>query len=104
MEGLASLLVGRRRALLLLAALLLVSPLFGVIGAELVGYHEPLDLAAEALNLTERPVARWSPFADYTVPGLPDALGYIVAGALGVAVILAIGALAARAGGRGGRR
>ena len=60
-----------RRALITIIVLVLISPLFGVIGAELVGYHEPLDVAAEALGLEEKELY-WSPFPDYTVPGLPE--------------------------------
>jgi len=78
----------------------LVSPLFGVIGAELVGYHEPLDVAAEMLHLHEAKLPNWTPFADYTVPGLPDTIGYIISAFIGVGVILVIGWLLARAGGR----
>jgi len=89
--------LSRHRGVLLAAAvLLLVSPVFGVVLAEKVGYHEPLDVAAEKLGLEEHQVAEWTPFSDYTVPGLPDTIGYIVAGATGVAVILAIGLTAAR--------
>lgn len=82
-----------KRALLLVIALVIISPLFGVVGAELVGYHEPLDVAAEMLHLEEWSLPEWTPFTDYTVPGLPDTIGYIVAGFIGVGVILGIGAL-----------
>jgi cobalt/nickel transport protein len=90
-----------RRALVAIAVLVCISPLFGVIGAELTGYHEPLDIAAEAVGLREAVVARWSPFTDYTVPGLPDVIGYAVAGAIGVALILALGAALAKVPRRG---
>lgn len=81
-----------RRQVLLLAVLLLVSPVLGVYLAELVGYHEPLDIAAELLGLEERGGDFYqTPFRDYTVPGLPAALGYIAAGAIGVTLILAVG-------------
>lgn len=77
-----------RKSYLAVLVLVLVSPLFGVIGAELVGYKEPLDLAAELIGLEgSEPV--WSGlFPDYTVPGLPDELGYIVAGLVGVGLLL----------------
>lgn len=84
-----------RKALLAIAVLLVVSPLFGVIGAELVGYHEPLDVAAERLGLEE--TGLWSGLLpDYTVPGLPEdwaglSVGYIISGLVGVVIILAIG-------------
>ena len=89
------LLTRRKKALLAIAVLLVVSPLFGVVGAELVGYHEPLDVAAERLGLEE--AGLWSGILpDYTVPGLPEdwaglSVGYIISGLVGVAIILAIG-------------
>jgi len=84
-----------KRALMLIAVLLIVSPLFGVIGADIVGYHEPLDVAAEVLGLNE--TGLWSGLLpDYSVPGLPEnwaglSLGYIISGIVGVAIILALG-------------
>ena len=89
-----------RRSLLLLAVLALVSPVFGVVLAGLTGYHEPLDIVAEKLHLHESEIYA-TPFNDYSVPGLPDVVGYAVAGLLGVAVIVAVGAAAAFLAGRG---
>jgi len=83
-----------RRALLLTLALAVVSPVFGVYLAELAGYHEPLDVAAEALGLREiTEEINWTPLLDYTVPGLPDWLGYIVSGFIGVSAVLVLGLL-----------
>ncbi len=91
------LLAKHRRALLVTVVLVLVSPVFGVILADMVGYHEPLDLAAELIGLPDKSEElNWTPFFDYTVPGLPDTVGYIVAGFIGVAVILAMGAVLQR--------
>ncbi|MEM2021025.1 MAG: PDGLE domain-containing protein [Zestosphaera sp.] len=78
------------KVILALGVLLLVSPLFGVIMAEVIGYHEPLDLVAEELGLSELEV-EWTPLRDYTFPGLPDWLGYIISGALGLLLILLTG-------------
>ena len=81
----------------LVVLLVVISPLFGVYLAALVGYHEPLDVAAEKLglhDLTEK--TNWTPFLDYTVPGLPDWLGYIVSGFMGVAIVAALGYALAR--------
>lgn len=90
-----------KRPLAAIAALLALSPVFGVILAERVGYHEPLDVAAERLGLREWSLPEWSPFPDYTVPGLPDTLGYALSGLAGVALILALGlALSGRGRGR----
>ncbi len=79
-----------RKALLVIVVLVLISPIFGVVLAELVGYHEPLDVAAEKLGLREVDI-EWTPFTDYTIPGLPDVLGYIIAGLLGISIILGVG-------------
>lgn len=90
-----------KRAWVTIFVLLLVSPLFGVILAEIVGYHEPLDVAAELLgkkDLTEE--VNWTPFLDYTIPWLPAEIGYIVSGFIGVAVIMFIGFLAKKASAR----
>jgi len=83
-----------RKAIIVILALVSISPIFGVILADLVGYHEPLDVAAEALGLKDLTESiNWTPLLDYTVPGLPDVFGYIVCGLLGVGVILGVGAL-----------
>lgn len=79
-----------RKTILILLILLLLSPLFGVILAEELGYHEPLDIAAEELGLNESEFT-WTPLKDYTVPGLPEWLGYVTCGALGVLVIVVVG-------------
>jgi len=81
-----------KKAFISIIVLVLVSPIFGVILADMVGYHEPLDLAAEALGLEDKnEEMNWTPFIDYTFPGLPDPIGYILAGFIGVAVVLALG-------------
>lgn len=86
-----------RRALALTFILVLVSPVFGVILAEIVGYHEPLDEAAEMLGLKDwTDEINWTPLLDYTVPGLPDEVGYVVSGLIGIGLILGIGAVLSR--------
>ncbi len=73
-----------RRLYISLAVMASISPVFGVWLADLIWYREPLDVAAEAVNevanktlgklilvdITEE--INWTPFLDYTVPGLPD--------------------------------
>jgi len=81
-----------RKYWILIGILLIISPIFGIILADIVGYHEPLDVAAEKLgleDLTEQ--MNWTPFLDYTVPGIPDEIGYIIAGLIGIFVIFIIG-------------
>ena len=85
-------LVKSKRAWTVIVLMLIVSPLFGVILSGMVGYHEPLDLAAEAVGLVDiSEEISWTPFFDYGVPGLPDEVGYVATGALGVAVIFIVG-------------
>jgi len=79
-----------RNQLYLLIILIVISPVFGVYLANLIGYHEPLDIVAEKLELDELEIS-WTPLKDYIVPGLPDWLGYIVTGFLGVGIIIFIG-------------
>ena len=85
-----------KNALMTTILLVIISPLFGIVLANAVGYHEPLDVAAEMLHLHEVNVGYWTPFSDYTVPGLPDTVGYIVAGFIGISIILSIGYLLAK--------
>ncbi len=77
-----------RKSYIAIIILVLISPLFGVIGANIVGYKEPLDLAAEMIGIEESEPLWSGIFPDYTVPGLPDELGYIVAGFVGVFLLL----------------
>lgn len=80
------------KALLTIIALIIISPIFGVILADTVGYHEPLDVAAEKLGLKDiSEEINWTPLFDYTVPGLNPVVGYIISGFIGVSIILAIG-------------
>ncbi len=81
-----------RRVLVSYIALIIIAPLFGVVLANQVGYHEPLDTAAEELGLNETSV-EWTPLSDYSVPGLDPVTGYIVSGFIGVGIILLIGYL-----------
>jgi cobalt/nickel transport protein len=81
-----------KKAFILILFLIVISPIFGVILANLLGYHEPLDVAAEFLGLNETTEEiNWTPFVDYSVPGLPPEVGYIVSGLLGALVVLLLG-------------
>ncbi len=81
-----------RKAWYVIAFMIIISPLFGIILADMVGYHEPLDVAAEMLHLKDiSDKINWTPFYNYTVPGLPDTIGYIISGVIGVAVVYALG-------------
>lgn len=81
-----------KRDLIFILILVSISPIFGIILADIVGYHEPLDVAAEKLNLSDLTEAiNWTPFLDYTVPGLPPEVGYIISGIIGISIILFLG-------------
>ncbi|MHC1627282.1 MAG: PDGLE domain-containing protein [Candidatus Nezhaarchaeales archaeon] len=85
-------LLKNKKAWITIIVLLIISPIFGVILADMVGYHEPLDVAAESIGLTDvSEQINWTPLFDYSVPGLPAEIGYIVAGAIGIAIIAVIG-------------
>ncbi len=89
-----------RKSWAAILVLVIVSPVFGVYLADMVGYHEPLDLAAERLglkDLTDR--LNWTPFKDYSVPGLPAWLGYIISGLIGVAAVATLGSIVVKASG-----
>ncbi|MCS7364534.1 MAG: cobalamin biosynthesis protein [archaeon GB-1867-035] len=80
-----------RISIIVILALIVVSPIFGVILADMVGYHEPLDVAAERLGLEDvTDLFNWTPFIDYTVPGLPATIGYIISGLIGIAMIIGL--------------
>lgn len=82
-----------KKSVLVILALILVSPVFLVL-SDLVGYHEPLDVAAEALGLPDLTESiNWTPFLDYNVPGLPATVGYVIAGILGISIVLGLGLL-----------
>ena len=93
-----------RGQVLCLAVLLALSPLFMVL-SDMVGYREPLDLAAEALGLEDLTEdINWTPLLDYSVPGLDPLVGYPLSGLMGVAVILGLGRLLERVWVRGRHR
>lgn len=83
-----------RKGFLLALFLVLISPIFGIYLADIVGYHEPLDLVGERLGLQDRTEdMNWTPFLGYSVPGLPGWAGYIISGLIGILVILGLGVL-----------
>jgi cobalt/nickel transport protein len=101
-----------KRLWIFLAILAVISPVFGVWLAGVVGYHEPLDVAVEKINeATGRPVLNdttdqlnWTPFLDYTIPGLPDWAGYIVSAFIGLAIYILLWLVVIRRRGAGRER
>jgi cobalt/nickel transport protein len=80
------------KPLIFLAIIILVSPIFGVILADIVGFHEPLDIAAEKIELHDLSEdINWTPLFDYTIPGLSPEVGYIISGLVGIAILLGAG-------------
>ena len=87
------------KTLIFILIIILVSPIFGVILADIVGFHEPLDIAAEKVELQDLSKdMNWTPLFDYTIPGLSPEIGYIISGILGIAIILGTGFVFKRLG------
>ena len=83
-----------KKSILVILLLLIISPGFGIILADLVGYHEPLDIVAEKLGLNDlNDEFNWTPFIDYSIPGINPIVGYIISGALGITLIFLIGVM-----------
>ena len=78
--------------MIFLVIIILLSPIFGVILADLTGFHEPLDIAAEKIELQDLSEdMNWTPFFNYAIPSLSPEIGYIISGLLGVIIILGVG-------------
>jgi len=80
-----------RQSLVVLAILVLLSPVFAW-AAEAVNYAEPLEHAA-AVTGAASAASTILPglFPDYSIPGLGPWVGTLVAGLVGTAVTLALG-------------
>ncbi|MET1125109.1 MAG: energy-coupling factor ABC transporter permease [Archaeoglobaceae archaeon] len=76
-----------KKPLAVIAAMIIVSPLFAY-AAELVGYTEPLERAAEELGLEEGSIYPGL-IPDYEIPGLGYASS-LVSGAVGILIVLAL--------------
>ncbi len=81
-------------ALGVIAAMIAVSPLFAY-AAELVGYAEPLENAAEIIGLEENPIYEGL-LPDYTLPGLDPYVGTLIAGVVGTVIVLGLGVILTR--------
>ncbi len=80
-----------RTVLIVIAAMILVSPFFAW-AAEVVGYAEPLENAAEHLGAIEHEYAIISGIIpDYTIPGANPYASTIVAGIVGCLIVLCLG-------------
>jgi len=84
-------------ALIVIGILLLLTPLFAW-AADLVGYAEPLENAAEHLGAMEHETAIISGILpDYTIPGANPYASAVVAGIVGCVIVLVIGILVGKA-------
>jgi len=80
-----------RGVLIAIFLMILVSPFFAW-GAEIVGYAEPLENAAEHLGAMEHEYAIISGLIpDYTIPGANPYASAIVAGIVGCLIVLGLG-------------
>lgn len=74
-----------RRALFVVAALIIFTPLFAY-AAELVGYSEPLENIASNLGVKESPLYHGL-LPDYTVGGLDPYIGTLISAVIGSAIV-----------------
>ena len=80
-----------RGVLIAIFLMILVSPFFAW-GAEIVGYAEPLENAAEHLGAMEHEYAIISGLIpDYTIPGANPYTSAIAAGIVGCLIVLGLG-------------
>jgi hypothetical protein len=85
-----------RKVLIVISVMILVSPFFAW-AAEVVGYAEPLENAAEDLGAMEHEYAILSGLIpDYTVPGADPYASTIVAGIVGCLIVLGLGLVVGR--------
>lgn len=78
--------------MIFLVIIILVSPIFSIILADLVGFHEPIDIAAEKIKLHDLSKdMNWTPFFEYSITSFSPEIGYIISGLLGIAIILGAG-------------
>ncbi|AEA47806.1 PDGLE domain-containing protein [Archaeoglobus veneficus] len=78
-----------KKVYIAIAVMVALSPLFAY-AAELVGYSEPLENAAEMIGLEEHPIYS-GVLPDYTVPGLDSYSGTLIAGIVGTVITLGVG-------------
>lgn len=77
-----------RKALVVLAVLVVLAPVFGW-AAGAVGYAEPLENAADLTGATDHEMVLHSGlFPDYTVPGLSDGAGTLLSAVVGTGLTL----------------
>jgi len=89
-----------RKVFIVIAVMLLVSPFFAW-AAEVVGYAEPLENAAERLGAMEHEYAILSGLIpDYTIPGANPYASAIVAGIVGCLIVLGLGLVLGKVLGR----
>lgn len=74
-----------KRALLVVAALIILTPLFAY-AAELVGYSEPLENIASNLGVEENLLYKGL-LPDYTVGGLDPYIGTLISAVIGSALV-----------------
>ncbi|MEM0332267.1 MAG: energy-coupling factor ABC transporter permease [Archaeoglobaceae archaeon] len=78
-----------KKSLLAIILMILVSPIFAY-SAELVGYTEPLEKAAENLGLEENPLYS-GVLPDYVVPNLDPYLSVLISATLGTFIVFGLG-------------
>ncbi|NHV96820.1 MAG: metal transporter [Thaumarchaeota archaeon] len=74
-----------KRAFFIVAALIILTPLFAY-AAELVGYSEPLENIASNLGVEETPFYKGI-LPDYTIGGLDPYIGTLISAVIGSALV-----------------
>lgn len=78
-----------KKLILVLVMLIIVSPIFGVILPEMLQSEEFIESLAEIAE----PVLQIhynAPLKDYTIPGFPEWVGYMVSSAIGLVIIVLV--------------
>ena len=81
-----------KKAYILIASLIILAPIFAW-AADLVGYSEPLENAAEEAGASEHGGAYHGIFPDYTLPGINPYLSAMIAGIIGCLIIMGVAAI-----------
>jgi len=78
-----------KKAYFLIALLVILSPFFAW-AADLVGYSEPLENAAEEAGASEHEGIFHGVFPDYTVPSMNPYLSALITGVIGCLIIIIV--------------
>jgi cobalt/nickel transport protein len=84
-----------RKSLVALIVLGLIAPVFGW-ASGVVGYAEPIDVAAEQTGAADEATGGHGLFPDYSVPGLGSGVGTLLSALVGITITLGVALAAGR--------